>query len=176
MMETDNTDERVWSYLLRNRQTATAEDVALNCDVTVEEAQRYIDRIGSPDWRNVSTREHPAFVKNDSDKPRMDLLPPEMLIGVSNVLTYGAKKYSANNWANGADWGRYYGAMMRHMVAWWSGEDVDDETGFSHLHHAGCCLAFLMAYENRGLGTDDRPKGASNAGMDGQKSSSSEAA
>ena len=57
-METDNTAERVWSYLLRNRQTATAKDVALNCDVTEAEAQSFIDRIGSPNWRNVSTREH----------------------------------------------------------------------------------------------------------------------
>ena len=164
----DNTEERVWSYLLKHRQTATAKDVALNCDVTEKVAQSFIERIGSPNWRNVSTSEQ--FMKNDNDKPRMDLLPPEMLVGVSNVLAYGAKKYSANNWANGAEWGRYYGALMRHMVAWWSGEDVDDETGYSHLHHAGCCLAFLMAYENRGLGTDDRPKGASNVGMERQKS------
>jgi hypothetical protein len=57
-METDNTAERVWSYLLKNRQTATAKDVALNCDVTEEEAQSFIDRIGSPNWRNLSTREH----------------------------------------------------------------------------------------------------------------------
>jgi hypothetical protein len=57
-MEIDNTAERVWSYLLKNRQTATAKDVALNCDVTEQEAQSFIDRIGSPDWRNVSTREH----------------------------------------------------------------------------------------------------------------------
>lgn len=57
-METDNTAERVWSYLLRNRQTATARDVALNCDVTEAEARAFIDRIGSPNWRNVSTREH----------------------------------------------------------------------------------------------------------------------
>lgn len=58
-MDRDNTDERVWSYLLKNRQTATAKDVAMNCDVTEEVAQSYIDRISSPNWRaNVSTREH----------------------------------------------------------------------------------------------------------------------
>ena len=59
-MERDNTDERVWSYLIKNRQTATARDVALNCDVTEEQAQSYIDRISSPNWRSphMSTREH----------------------------------------------------------------------------------------------------------------------
>lgn len=46
----DNTEQRVWQYLLKNRQ-ATVSDVALNCGVTPAEAQAYLDRIGSPDWR-----------------------------------------------------------------------------------------------------------------------------
>ena len=46
---------------------------------------------------------------------------------------------------------------MRHMWAWWRGETADPETGASHLHHAACCLAFLIAYEERKAGTDDRP-------------------
>ena len=165
----DNTDERVWSYLLKNRQTATAKDVSLNCDVTEEEAQAYIDRISSKNWRdaNVSTSEQ--FMKADDDKPRLDLLPPEVLVGISKVLTHGAKKYSANNWAKGAEWGRYYGAMMRHMCSWWGGEDNDDETGLSHLYHAGCCLSFLIAYEHRGLGVDDRLKEVSNVSLERQK-------
>lgn len=48
--------------------------------------------------------------------------------------------------------------MMRHMWAWWGGQDKDPETGFSHLAHAACCIAFLMAYERRGIWTDDRFK------------------
>ncbi len=55
----DNTEERVWAYLLKHRATADAKDVSLNCDVTVEEAQGYIDKISSPNWRQiVSTRAH----------------------------------------------------------------------------------------------------------------------
>ena len=38
-----NEEERVWAYLLKNRQ-ATAVDVALNCDIAVEEAENYIAR------------------------------------------------------------------------------------------------------------------------------------
>jgi len=55
-------------------------------------------------------------------------------------------------------WGRPYAALRRHMAAWWSGEDNDPETGLSHLSHAACCLAFLVAYEARGVGNDDRPQ------------------
>lgn len=98
-------------------------------------------------------------VKFDADKPRYDLIAPEYLEGAAVVLTYGAAKYSARNWEKGMAWHRPFGAMMRHMWAWWRGEQVDPETGYSHLWHAACCLMFLMAYEQRGAGTDDRPKG-----------------
>lgn len=62
------------------------------------------------------------------------------------------------NWEQGMSWGRVFAALMRHMWAWWRGEDKDPETGESHLWHAGCCIAFLIAYEARGVGTDDRYK------------------
>ena len=95
--------------------------------------------------------------KFDEDKIRYDLLPPEFLHGTADILTFGAKKYSARNWEAGMAWSRPFGALMRHMWAWWGGEHKDQETGKSHLWHAACCLAFLIAYEERSLGEDDRP-------------------
>ena len=97
-------------------------------------------------------------VKFDSDKPRFDLITPEFLEDISKVLTYGATKYEPYNWAKGMNWSRVFGAMMRHMWAWWKGDDTDPETGFSHLAHASCCLMFLISYEHRKLGKDDRFK------------------
>lgn len=63
------------------------------------------------------------------------------------------------NWELGMKWSRPYGALMRHLWAWWNPytPSVDAETGRSHLWHAACCLAFLIAYEERGIGEDDRP-------------------
>ena len=97
-------------------------------------------------------------VKFDSAKARYDLIPPEAEEAIAQVLTFGAAKYGDRNWELGMDWGRVYAAMRRHMAAWWGGEDNDPETGMSHLWHASACLAFLTAYEQRGTGTDDRPK------------------
>lgn len=104
--------------------------------------------------------------KDDGGKDRFELLPPEALFGIARVLTFGASKYGVRNWESGMGWGRVFGALMRHMWAWWGGcgpttksflfGELDDETGFSHLWHAGCCLTFLIAYEQRGIGTDDR--------------------
>jgi hypothetical protein len=54
-------------------------------------------------------------------------------------------------------WHRPFSAAMRHLWAWWKGEQADPETGLPHLAHAACCLMFLMAYEKRRIGEDDRP-------------------
>ena len=152
-----NIEERVWAYLLKNRQ-AGVEDVVLNCDVSLGLAQELMDRISSPNWREEVTTKQLGGQKFDSDKIRYDLLPPELLEEVARVLTFGAEKYSARNWELGMKWSRPFGAMMRHMWAWWGGEDKDPETGYSHLAHAACCIAFLVAYERRNAGEDDRPK------------------
>jgi len=54
-----NQDERVWAYLLKHRATADAKDIALNCDITEQEAIGYLDRISSENWRQeVVTRNH----------------------------------------------------------------------------------------------------------------------
>ena len=79
-----------------------------------------------------------------------------MIIGMATVLGDGAEKYDDRNWENGAEWGRYFAALQRHLWAFWGGEDVDPETKRSHLWHASCCLAFLVAYEAREIGTDNR--------------------
>ena len=95
--------------------------------------------------------------KDDQGKARMDLVPPEFLFATADILAFGAGKYAPRNWEKGMAWGRPFGALMRHMWAWWRGDACDPETGKSHLWHAACCLAFLIAYEARGIGDDDRP-------------------
>lgn len=95
--------------------------------------------------------------KDDTGKDPWELVPYDALSGIVQILKFGAKKYEPRNWENGMDWSRVYGALMRHMTAWWLGEKKDAETGYSHLWHAGCCIMFLIAYEMRGVGKDDRP-------------------
>lgn len=96
-------------------------------------------------------------VKFDGNKVRLELIPEELITGVGTILTFGAEKYDDRNWELGMDWSRVFGALMRHLYAWWRGEESDPETGESHLWHAACCIAFLMTYEQRGVGKDDRP-------------------
>lgn len=97
--------------------------------------------------------------KDDSDKAPHHLLAPELLTATATILDFGAKKYAPRNWEKGMAWSRCYSALQRHMLSWWAGEGKDPDTGKSHLWHAACNIMFLIAYEMRGIGTDDRPKG-----------------
>lgn len=96
-------------------------------------------------------------VKYDQGKLPWHLYPWDAAEDVVKVLDFGAKKYAPRNWEAGMDWSRVYSAAMRHLIAWWGGENLDPETGLPHLAHAMCCLMFLQAYGKRGVGSDDRP-------------------
>jgi hypothetical protein len=97
--------------------------------------------------------------KDDTGKLPLELLPTDSIEAIAEILDFGAKKYAPRNWEKGMEWGRVYGACMRHLFAWWTKRDggLDPDTGKSHLWHAGCCILFLIAYERRGVGTDNRP-------------------
>lgn len=95
--------------------------------------------------------------KDDAGKAPWHLAPWDAFRAIVHVLRFGAEKYAPRNWENGMAWSRPFAALQRHLAAWWEGEKVDPETGMSHLWHAGCCIVFLIAYELRGVGTDDRP-------------------
>ena len=100
-----------------------------------------------------------AGTKFDEEKPRLDLVTPEFIEGVAKVLTFGAKKYDAWNWAEGIDFSRVYGAAQRHLNEWKKGTNYDEETGLNHLYHAACCLMFLSSYQEWNMSElDDRYK------------------
>jgi len=96
--------------------------------------------------------------KFDQNKPRLELLPSDALIEIAKVLTFGAKKYSSENWRKGINYSRLMGAAMRHLLAWKDGEDKDPESGLTHLAHAGCCVLFLIWMEKNRQDLDDRFK------------------
>jgi hypothetical protein len=90
--------------------------------------------------------------KRDGGKLAWDLLPWQQVQDIVQVLTYGAQKYTGEGWKHTPDASnRYFAALMRHLVAWRSGRVLDEETGLSHLAHAGACLLFLMWHSKRSI-------------------------
>tara|TARA_B100001113_G_scaffold27792_1_gene20146 strand:- start:376 stop:819 length:444 start_codon:yes stop_codon:yes gene_type:complete len=97
--------------------------------------------------------------KYDGDKPKLYLLPPKSILEVGKVLTYGAEKYDAENWRKVDDLqNRYTSAALRHIFAHIDGEQLDEETGLSHLAHAMCCLLFKLEDELLGKGEEERTR------------------
>jgi hypothetical protein len=98
-------------------------------------------------------------VKYDDGKPRMTLIPQDVLKSVAMVLTLAAKKkYGAHNWRKGLEWCRVLDGVQRHIASFIDGEDIDSEFGITHLDHAICGLLFVSHYLKTGTGTDDRNK------------------
>lgn len=94
--------------------------------------------------------------KDDQGKACFHYLPADALAAINKVLVFGAGKYGDRNWERGMAWLRPANAALRHLFAWMRGERADPETGMSHLWHAGCCILFLITYELRQIGKDDR--------------------
>lgn len=93
-------------------------------------------------------------VKYDKNKPDMYLLPPRALLEVGKVLTYGANKYSPDNWRRlDSLQERYTSAALRHILADMADEENDEETEMSHLAHAICCLLFKL--EDKLMGKEE---------------------
>lgn len=95
-------------------------------------------------------------VKYDQSKEPLSLLSRVWLLGVARVMAFGAKKYAAHNWRGGIERSRLVSAALRHILAYNEGEDVDPETGLSHLDHASCCLMFARELHETRPDTDDR--------------------
>lgn len=90
------------------------------------------------------------------DKSGVDQIPVEILMEWGQVFTMGQKKYGRDNWKSGTDWHEFYGSALRHMFAFWNGEDNDPESGLSHLAHALWNIAAIRYYQLHELGDDSR--------------------
>jgi len=88
-------------------------------------------------------------LRYNTGKPDYSLIPLASMKEAAKVLEYGATKYAVDNWRKPTNWRVSYACLMRHMAAWQSGEDLDPESGFSHLGHAACnILQMLDMLEN----------------------------
>ncbi len=107
----------------------------------------------------------PPIGEHDSDKalhysegkPGVDQIPVEVLLEWGEVFSYGEKKYDRANWLKGNDWHQFQGSALRHIYAFWRGEDIDPESGLPHLSHALWNIGALRYYQIHGIGNDDRP-------------------
>jgi hypothetical protein len=115
--------------------------------------------------KKVKEKKLKGPVKFDSQKIRLELIPPLPMLEVGKVYTSGSEKYDDWNWDQepGFNYSRVIGAMERHLNKWKSGIDCDPTNVFNgeainHLASVTWCALTLMHYQMTGNGTDDRHK------------------
>ena len=88
--------------------------------------------------------------KADAGKAQLSLVPQRIICAIARIREYGNNKYpegGKDNWKS-VEKQRYVDAMLRHISAYVSDpEGVDEESGFPHLWHAACNLAFILEME-----------------------------
>lgn len=92
------------------------------------------------------------------NKPGLSKLPIRPIFEAGNVLRHGSDKYGPYNWREHAvSAAVYYDAALRHLCAWWEGEDLDPDSGEHHLAHVIGGMAVLRDAMLSGKVKDDRP-------------------
>lgn len=91
-------------------------------------------------------------------KPGMGAVPVAPLLLVGEVMRQGAEKYGITNWRKDpVSASTYYDAAMRHLMAWWDGENTDRESNLPHLAHAAANMLILLDARISDDLIDDRP-------------------
>ncbi len=91
-------------------------------------------------------------------KVPMSVIPAEVIMEIGLGMLEGARKYGRHNYrVSGVLASVYYDAAMRHLMAWWEGQDIDPA---SQLNHITKCLTTLTVLRDAMLNDmfyDDRP-------------------
>lgn len=87
-------------------------------------------------------------IKADAGKPQLSLVPTEIIKDIAYIRMYGVEKYSdPDNWRK-VEIQRYRDAAYRHWLAYLDDPSgVDEESGYPHLWHLACNIAFLCEME-----------------------------
>lgn len=110
---------------------------------------------GNPDFRDyevieVSNLMHPY--KDTKGKPKLSLVPPQVLFDIAEVREYGNAKYpadGADNWKR-VDINDYKDALLRHTMKYIQNpKGKDEESGIEHYKHMACNIAFICEMEGK---------------------------
>jgi hypothetical protein len=95
-------------------------------------------------------------LRYNNGKTQVREVDPSFILGIGEVLTKSREKYPEGNWMKETKFSTPYESCVRHLMKFWSGEELDNETLKSHLLHAATNLMFLYYHQNSGVGIDDR--------------------
>lgn len=88
--------------------------------------------------------------KLDHGKPKLTLVPRQIIFDIARIREYGVKKYKdPDNWKR-VSVERYRDAAFRHFMSYLDDPyGVDEESGLPHLAHLACNIAFLCELQKQ---------------------------
>lgn len=101
-------------------------------------------------------------------KPPLSCVPMNVVLEIGAGMLEGSCKYGRHNYREaGVRSSIYFDATMRHLIAWWEGEDIDPDSGLSHITKALASLVVLRDAQMNGMvANDDRPPRLASDWMD----------
>lgn len=92
-------------------------------------------------------------------RPPLSTVSGPVLFEIGAAMLEGAAKYGRHNYrVVGVRSSVYFDATMRHLWAWWEGQDIDPDSGMSHVSKAIASLVVLRDAQIHGkVDNDDRP-------------------
>lgn len=103
---------------------------------------------------STEKKEVDYHAKQDYGKAKLSLVPRRIIWDVAAIREYGNNKYpdgGPDNWRE-VEPERYRDAAYRHFLRYLDDpKSVDSESGFPHLWHLACNIAFLCEMEDADL-------------------------
>ena len=149
---------------------ASFPDEEANCDVFVAKSQvvRTFESgatrdmgVGKSKSKQSASRTEKFSNPKDSlgiKKAPLHCIPCGPLFELGLAMLEGARKYGSHNYrVVGVRASVYYDAALRHLGAYWEGEEIDPDSGLPHIVKAIACLVVLRDSQLMGNCKDDRP-------------------
>lgn len=120
-------------------------------------ARQTEQQLGNTDADGEGKQTNPKDLVGSRKAP-LSTLPFRVLWRVGLAMLEGMCKYGRHNYRiAGVRASVYFDGAMRHLGAWWEGEDIDHDSGFNHIDKLIADLMVLRDSMLQGNWVDDRP-------------------
>lgn len=86
-------------------------------------------------------------MRANEGKPEFSQLDPRFILALADLITKSAAKYGVGNYAKGQEFRTPCDSMMRHLLKFLGGEDLDQESGLHHSLHIAANAMILYVSE-----------------------------
>jgi len=114
---------------------------------TIERIQEAIWKYNKEQqWMKENPSEQMKAVSQTTEQPklRLDLIPPEFIDIIGQVLTEGAQHHGDTTWEGNVKVTKHLASLKRHLLAYEFGHDIDPESSLHAMGHVA--VRALMLY------------------------------